>query len=461
MEINVLKIDRIEVDNLFGIFNYIIPLNQQTRITILHGPNGIGKTVLLKMIDSFFKGNYIIFHQIPFEEFRVCFDNGEIIKIQKEVKKIKKKDVPVLSISQATPDSKPYILGQLDSRKVSPFPLGIIENILPNLLRVGAREWINQENGERYSLEEIIFRYGDALPIDIDDKAVFQRPDWLNELIQSTHTHFVRTDRLSNTSKISKDEIAPFIAARRIERENVSSIFTVVRHSQDLAERIQQILTKYAEQSQSLDRSFPRRLVKQLAEGDVVTLSETDLNDELKKLEEKRSRLMSAGLLGKDDEDVLIPEQIQDPLTRRVLSIYVNDIESKLEIFDKMLAKIELMQKIINDRFLYKRLTISKEDGFVVLKSLDGQSMSPTSLSSGEQHELVLIYELLFRIQPGSYILIDEPEISLHIAWQQEFLKDLQEITKLGDFDVIIATHAPDIIHDRWDLTVDLGWVKE
>jgi predicted ATP-binding protein involved in virulence len=66
------------------------------------------------------------------------------------------------------------------------------------------------------------------------------------------------------------------------------------------------------------------------------------------------------------------------------------------------------------------------------------------------------LYELLFKVQPDTLVLIDEPEISLHIAWQQEFLNDLARITALSDFDVIIATHSPDIVSDRWDLTVEL-----
>ena len=100
-------------------------------------------------------------------------------------------------------------------------------------------------------------------------------------------------------------------------------------------------------------------------------------------------------------------------------------------------------------------MAISRKNGFVFTAS-DGTTLSPTDLSSGEQHELVLFYELLFRVDPGSLILIDEPELSLHIAWQVEFLRDLQEITQLANLDVLIATHSPEIINDRWDLTVQL-----
>jgi predicted ATP-binding protein involved in virulence len=68
----------------------------------------------------------------------------------------------------------------------------------------------------------------------------------------------------------------------------------------------------------------------------------------------------------------------------------------------------------------------------------------------------VLLYQLLFKVKPNSLILIDEPELSLHVAWQKQFLRDLQEITKLASFDILLATHSPQIIHDRWDLTVEL-----
>jgi len=69
---------------------------------------------------------------------------------------------------------------------------------------------------------------------------------------------------------------------------------------------------------------------------------------------------------------------------------------------------------------------------------------------------LVLLSELLFVIEPNSLILIDEPEISFHVAWQQAFLDDLQKVTGLASLDVLIATHSPQIINERWDLTVQL-----
>ena len=63
---------------------------------------------------------------------------------------------------------------------------------------------------------------------------------------------------------------------------------------------------------------------------------------------------------------------------------------------------------------------------------------------------------LIFNIKKGSLILIDEPEISLHVVWQQQFLSDLKKIMDINKSNVIIATHSPQIINNDWNKVVDL-----
>ena len=82
--------------------------------------------------------------------------------------------------------------------------------------------------------------------------------------------------------------------------------------------------------------------------------------------------------------------------------------------------------------------------------------MDLDQLSSGEQHEVVLLYELIFNVKDDVLVLIDEPEISLHVTWQKEFLSDLLRIIELQNIQVMIATHSPAIINGRWDLTCNL-----
>jgi len=185
-----------------------------------------------------------------------------------------------------------------------------------------------------------------------------------------------------------------------------------------------------------------------------VPLTEAEIRTDLADLEQHRSRLVDAGVLALGLEPPL-PTKRFDETTQRVLAVYIRDTKEKLAVFDDLLARIELIKSIVDSRFLHKALFVDREAGFV-LKARDGGPVELSDLSSGEQHELVLLYELLFRAPPGTLILIDEPELSLHIAWQQQFLRDLLKITRLAGLQALIATHSPQIIHDRWDLTVEL-----
>lgn len=53
--------------------------------------------------------------------------------------------------------------------------------------------------------------------------------------------------------------------------------------------------------------------------------------------------------------------------------------------------------------------------------------------------------------------MIDEPEISLHVSWQMNFINDVQEIANLSGFHFIVATHSPQIINNWWSQAIQLG----
>jgi predicted ATP-binding protein involved in virulence len=235
---------------------------------------------------------------------------------------------------------------------------------------------------------------------------------------------------------------------------------TVSAYSEEIAKLIQVKLAEYGTTAQSLDRTFPVRVLQQESSPD---LTDKQLLDRLEELEKTRSRLIDVGLLDKgEDSNFQIHRQNVDERTKNILSVYVDDVEKKLSVFNEIASKIDLLRDVINNKFSYssKKMDFSKERGFIFKAwhqaSSSAEILSPTDLSSGEQHELVLLYELLFKVQPNSLVLIDEPELSLHVGWQTQFLKDLQEITKLANLDILMATHSPDIIQDRWDLTVEL-----
>src|SRR5690606_11330238 len=211
-----------------------------------------------------------------------------------------------------------------------------------------------------------------------------------------------------------------------------------------------------SELSTKLDRTYPNRLIQRLKK--TTNVSQEDLNESLRKLEEKRERLQKVGLLDLQNQPhINIIDEEQDEKIRDVLQVYIEDSRQKLEVYDELADRIDLFLKIVNERFLKKKLTISRTEGFHFESTKNGKDIPLKSLSSGEQHILVLYYELLFKIKAGTLLLMDEPEISLHIAWQKRIISDLQEILKLNPMEIIIATHSPAVIGNNWGLTVELN----
>jgi predicted ATP-binding protein involved in virulence len=119
-----------------------------------------------------------------------------------------------------------------------------------------------------------------------------------------------------------------------------------------------------------------------------------------------------------------------------------------------------LFKDLIDKRFIDKSIQIDRELGFRITSRTD--TIVPLDkLSSGEQHQLILVFDLLFEVTQNSLILIDEPEISLHVAWQKTFIESLQRIIELNAFDVLLATHSPAVVARHFDLSVTLGPVDD
>ncbi len=442
------RIQQVSATNLFGIFNHAIPLKTNDRITIIHGPNGFGKTMMLKLLHALFGQSNYLLQSIPFDEFRVDFEDDTrfwVSKTSRLSKLTEKEHTPEREIVFQATGKKPFSLRSKPLEEYAPSQLSLIDRLISPLDRIGPETWRNIGTGEILSLEDVIERYGDRLPPELIGEGP-RLPEWLVEMRKSVPIRLIETQRLLNPTRSSR---------RRDYDRTITSEYVVTEDSRHLVEVIRRKLAESATLSQSLDRTFPARVISPTAQQLQVT--EDELLDKLEKLEKKRSRLMALGLLDQESGTAFPVGSDQGiaPNTKAVLAIYAEDTEQKLGIFDELAQKIDLLTTIIDNRFLYKTMTINKEKG-LVFTSRNGTILPLENLSSGEQHELVLFYELLFRVIPGSLILIDEPELSLHVIWQEQFLKDVQQVTQLTDIDIILATHSPDIISDRRDLVVEL-----
>lgn len=348
-----MRIIKISVTKLFGIFDHIIPLNIDERITIIHGKNGVGKTSLLKLINGFFNLKYSEIKAIPFEKFKIDFDDGSHVTISKSEAKNKKKKYLTQRIhfdfvnSQGTSETtfSPSNIREDDL----PFSLNNLEDIIPNLRQLDSRRWLYTTTKEVLDSEQVLERFEEFLPFLPEQHILRDAPDWLRQVRDAINVRFIESQRLLNSSEDFRAAARSFrIISSSFSR--ASTVPSVTTYAQDLADNIQSKLAEYGNLSQTLDRTFPIRVVQK---QDFLT--DEELKNKLDALEKERKELIAAGLLKSDENANFSITNTIDDSTKKLLSVYVGDVEQKLKIFQEIAPKIELFKRIINSKFSYSQ----------------------------------------------------------------------------------------------------------
>ena len=77
-----------------------------------------------------------------------------------------------------------------------------------------------------------------------------------------------------------------------------------------------------------------------------------------------------------------------------------------------------------------------------------GETLTPYQLSSGEKQMLVILLTVLVEDQQPYVLFMDEPEVSLHIDWQQRLIDLI--LTLNPNVQIILTTHSPAVIMNGW-----------
>ncbi|MBU1296548.1 MAG: ATP-binding protein [Gammaproteobacteria bacterium] len=116
----------------------------------------------------------------------------------------------------------------------------------------------------------------------------------------------------------------------------------------------------------------------------------------------------------------------------------INDYQSEL-FFEKDLFFENSLKVLLKYNFL-------KISDLKLLKKDYGE-MSLRRASSGEQCLTIIMLGIAANIEDNSIIMIDEPEVSLHPKWQEDFMPTLMNTFSIySACQFIIATHSPQIV---------------
>lgn len=439
-----MRIAKISVKGLFGYLDHEIPLNQESRITIIHGPNGVGKTVLMRMVHGLLNYDYEYIASIPFEQFEIEYSGGGVLTVGKGLKSDDEDEFSTLIINyinetgetqspftvtipalkflnkkiiEMRPELSPiYHSGELywasgvDKRKDKKNPgTDLILEILGHAERL-------------YSKAELLYTNA-----DLHTEVYGELPEWFRSIQSSASQKLISTMRLQEQVEHEQVIKASKLYFKKKRKERPIAFFP------GLLSTINAVEDYFAGFS--------------LAEDDLMEAAADHyyLESEIKELYD---------LLVKDPYEagrIGAKERIEE------LEIELAQSQHSERQHEYEYQNAKELCELANARLVFKSFQLDDEYYSIHLVSQDGAPIPLSALSSGEQHLLVLYYQLLFDIEPNTLVMIDEPELSMNVVWQRNFLKDLQRIIELRKFDILIATHSPQIIHDKWDWMVPLG----
>jgi len=430
-----MKLQKIDIKELFNQYNYSIDILNTDNIKIITGPNGYGKSSIIQMIYNLYASNFYHFFLIPFKSIVFTFQSGNGISTL-QINKTIELDLSIIDsdIKSDLNLKLELILQQGDELSTVVLSKDTLEQSISKAgyTKRNIDTWWKNNADEYYTAVDIIFHNPTIIEL------YFGENTGILMFIRSLESLLINDQRLFNSSY----EISPF-SNRQV-------------HINDLLVDVnaQTLRNSIIELKNALAKLKSIYLLKDVGSTSVTPLSKDEYTLRLNKLNSTIDLLCSYGIT---DSNQIINFDYNSQNAQLFTNILLNyeKIISDIEI-TKGVDKIELFAKLINESdFPNKFLVINGVNGYQFVDNTK-KNIPLSNLSSGEQHKLILYYQLLFSTSKDMLILIDEPELSFHVIWQLSFLKEIQEIIKKSEMQVIIATHSPQIIDGNWGLTVDL-----
>jgi len=425
------SVSKIQVDKLFGLYDYTLPKNLNSdikKLMIVYGDNGSGKTTILKLffylLSTRDKSGYKTrIAEIKFQRFAVIFQNGIEIGAQRDKPSIGSYE---FYIAKKGKKFKALHLKATADNRISIEPGSKDDFLYQEML-----EFIKQLNITTFYLS--------------DDRKI------LNSLT-SNNNEFDERDILNNDSDIILSKNYERIAIKKMMNEKRIALEPTIER---LIDWIRNKIITGSRMGEKNSQVIFSDIIK-----NYITLSETEsrLKDkdsilkELDILETKIPIYASMGLIDELDtkgirlsiKKAKTEEQIKFLST--VISPFLESVNAKLNALEYVVRTINLFLETVNGYFTNKNVKFHLSKGFTLSQTNDGEIIEFNWLSSGEKQLLLLLINTITSADDATIFIIDEPEISLNIKWQRKLIKTLLDFSAEKNIQFILATHSFELL---------------
>lgn len=422
------RLVRYEISGLFGQHDHAFDLELEEP-TILTGANGTGKSTILRTINAIGTGAWPQLFALPFKSLTLRFEHSPLIRVTRLKGSLKVEHGGEAWRLNARDQRVRMQAAGLDLE----VPLDQFEFDEPGLSQAAKAERVYRSLGAQraWRHERDLFEAGEI-------------PEPLREISKRIRVRFVTDQRLVLYGDV------PRRPGRPEKGEDVRH--AALEYSNELRRLMSRELARYAAASQREDRAFPRLVVEAMSAGGEADLHE--LHGLLDEVGDRRAELQRVGLLESDSDAGVEPFELTSLQQEKVSPVIKTFAEVTLRKFDMLepfRRRLQLFVDFLDEHFVDKH-TITTDERGLEFELGNGAVVSPFDLSSGEQQMLVLAYQLLFQSSPGTLLLVDEPEISLHVGWQSSFVDDITEMGRDRGLQFLLASHSPVLIGGREDL---------
>ncbi len=429
--INNTSIKMINIYGLFGEFDYKFDFVNDIFIWV--SENGVGKTTILNLMVALLKGDKKTLMDINFKRIEVKIGNKEFI-IDKS--KMNKKAMNDRRVAELFEDLRRFL------------PMSQYTKFRNKYNRTGQLDYEELEDAmHRFVYREFEgFRYEKRLFYLLDEVKELQFNDF--------------TDELYKIKNAVNEEILFYPTYRRIEisldkvfldnsRHNTGEIIQYIGFGMDdVKQRIDELLVKMGKDANNSYVEMNSEILNELSKGlDIETLTENVPLINRHKVEVVIKRIGEERLENKDGLLAFVDGDLENPnemffkyYVSKLVKIYDSQkaIDDKLSKFAAICTKYLSGKKVVYDEALLSMTVFNKYN----------KEIKWEDLSSGEKQIVSIFSKVYLDIATMSIFIIDEPEISLSIEWQKEFLKDIYNSGKVGL--LIATTHSPFIFKNEF-----------
>lgn len=441
-----MKLINFKAEKVNGYLDFDIKFDES--LTFLIGINGSGKTTAIKLLLGLVSPSWINLTQIKYLFAEVeCKLNGDILKIRSEYQ-----DSDKIRLSLTYPNNE--------------------EKNASSTVKVQDLPTMQIEDFSRFEIRQIMTRYSRY-------ESHFTELDAVKQIREMSTPVFLGLDRrIHEGNEIDLINMDSFIKQRDITTNIKGNLYESLLDVENL---IKNSFLEYSQKQSAVSAALKNKIIYAsfdiILGGDAPGLNiQTDIDiksrreriveasrnfeipdleskilnyfDELTRIQTKMKKLQKEVEKKKNQANpeffkALGQWFINSPQLERIdtiISLYEsaqNEIVSEYRLFTKF-------ETLTNHFFSEnnKRLTI-KKNGEIEIELPNGDPSNIYRLSSGEKQIIVMLAQLIFGKKRFVFI-IDEPELSLHLGWQEIFVNSIIDASPETQF--VLATHSPTIV---------------